>query len=342
MLNHATVLVTGGTGSFGQEFVGTLLQRFPAITRLIVFSRDEQKQYEMSQKFSPTQYPCLRYMIGDVRDKNRLLEVLHGVDVVVHAAAIKHVHIAEYNPFECVKTNILGAQNLIEACIERGVKKVVALSTDKAANATGLYGATKLCADKLFIAGSLAEIESKPIFSVVRYGNVVGARGSVIPFFIEKKKEGVLPITNPAMTRFSITPKQGIDLVLFALERAMGGEVFVPKLPSYRLLDVAQAIAPACEYKIIGMRPGEKVHEEMIMTTDALNTIELEKHYVIIPPEPYYSQSNQIERYSQHHGGKPVAPDFEYNSGENTEWLSVEDLRQIIHEVLAYDVVVSE
>lgn len=336
MRNPTTVLVTGGTGSFGQEFVGTLLARYPHLTRLVVFSRDEQKQYEMSQRFSPTQYPCLRYVIGDVRDKDRLLDALQGIEMVVHAAAMKHVHIAEYNPFECVKTNILGAQNLIEACIERGVQRVVALSTDKAANATGLYGATKLCADKLFISASLAEVSPKPIFSVVRYGNVVGARGSVIPFFIEKRKEGVLPITHPDMTRFSITPQQGIDLVLFALERALGGEIFVPKLPSYRILDVAQAIAPDCEHRIVGIRQGEKIHEEMIMPTDALSTLELEKHYVIVPPEPYYSTTSNMTRYAEHHGGKPVATDFAYTSGENTDWLSIEGLRQVMQEVLKF------
>lgn len=334
MLNHASILITGGTGSFGQAFVGTLLQKFPQIKRLIIFSRDEQKQYEMSQKFSPKEYPCLRYVIGDVRDKNRLLEALQGVDIVVHAAAIKHVHIAEYNPWECIKTNILGAQNLIEACTERGVRRVVALSTDKAANATGLYGATKLCADKLFVATSFMEIPEKPLFSIVRYGNVVGARGSVIPFFMEKRKEGILPITNPDMTRFSITPAEAVELVIFALENAIGGEIFVPKLPSYRLLDVAKAVAPDCEYEVIGIRPGEKIHEEMIMPTDALNTIEIEKHYIIVPTEPYFQAENHLQRYLEHHAGTLVPENFAYTSGENTAWLSIEQLRQMIVDAL--------
>ncbi len=332
MLNHKAVLVTGGTGSFGKEFVATILQLYPHITRLVVFSRDEQKQFEMAQQYAPIQYPCLRYVIGDVRDKDRLREVLQGIDIVVHAAALKQVPTAEYNPFECIKTNILGAQNLIEACIERGIQRVVALSTDKAANATGLYGATKLCADKLFIAAHYAEVTPKPIFSVVRYGNVVGARGSVIPFFIEKRKEGILPITHPAMTRFSITPQQGVSLVLFALERAIGGEVFIPKIPSYRILDVAEAIAPECEHKIVGIRLGEKIHEEMLMPTDALNTIEIAQHYIIVPVQPYYSLEDNMQRYATHHAGKPVEADFAYTSDKNTDWLSVQDLRQVIRE----------
>jgi len=332
MLNHTTVLVTGGTGSFGKEFVATLLQQYPQITRLVIFSRDEQKQFEMAQQYAPLQYPCLRYVIGDVRDKDRLREAFEGIDIVVHAAALKQVPTAEYNPYECIKTNVLGAQNVIEACIERGVKRVVALSTDKAANATGLYGATKLCSDKLFIAAHYIESTKKPVFSVVRYGNVVGARGSVIPFFIEKRKEGVLPITHPAMTRFSITPQQGVDLVLFAIQHAIGGEVFVPKIPSYRILDVAEAIAPDCEHKVVGIRPGEKIHEEMIMPTDALNTIELEKHYIIVPIQPYYSLEDNMQRYAAHHGGKFVETDFAYTSGENTHWLSVEDLRKVIRD----------
>ncbi len=330
MFDNSTILVTGGTGSFGQELIGTLLRQYPAIKRLTVFSRDEQKQYEMSQRYPPSQHPCLRYAIGDVRDKDRLLQILQGVDIVIHAAAIKHVHIAEYNPFECIKTNILGAQNVIEASIACGVKHVVALSTDKAANATGLYGATKLCAEKLFVATSFTENPAQPIFSVVRYGNVVGARGSVIPFFIEKRKEGILPITNPDMTRFSITPQEAIELVIFALKNALGGEIFVPKLPSYRLLEVAKAIAPNIEYEIIGTRPGEKIHEEMIMPTDAPNTIETEKHYIIAPTEPYFYTENHLERYLTHHAGKLVPANFAYTSGENTDWLTVDDLRAMI------------
>ncbi|HEX9851586.1 MAG TPA: UDP-N-acetylglucosamine 4,6-dehydratase (inverting), partial [Woeseiaceae bacterium] len=278
-----SVLVTGGTGSFGKAFVKTLLKEQPDLQRLVIFSRDELKQFEMSQELSSDRYPCLRYFLGDVRDLPRLRRALEGIDTVVHAAALKQVPMAEYNPFEFIKTNVLGAQNLIEAVLDSKVRRVVALSTDKAAAPINLYGATKLCSDKLFIAANNLRGHRELSFSVVRYGNVMGSRGSVIPFFLAQRKSGVLPITDPEMTRFNITLDEGIHLVMDALVTARGGEIYVPKIPSYRITDVAEAIGPECKKPVVGIRPGEKVHEEMITETDALQTIETAKRYLILP-----------------------------------------------------------
>lgn len=320
------ILITGGTGSFGKEFVKAILKKQPDVTRIVVFSRDELKQYEMSHEFSEAKHPALRYFIGDVRDQARLRRALEGIDTVIHAAALKQVPAAEYNPFECIKTNVLGAQNVIEACLESGVKKVVALSTDKAAAPINLYGATKLCSDKLFTAANNIRGYRDIRFSVVRYGNVMGSRGSVIPFFLERRKTGVLPITDPAMTRFNISLQEGVDMVLWALEYAQGGEIFVPKIPSYRITDLAEAIGPECDRPVVGIRPGEKVHEEMITASDSFNSVDLGRYFAILPSAGEHS----VESYCKAHGGKPVPQGFAYNSGTNPEFLSVEQLREMI------------
>lgn len=326
MLNNKSVLITGGTGSFGKAFVKTVLERYPAIKRLVVFSRDELKQFEMDQQFPEKQYKAIRYFIGDIRDESRLRRALEGIDVVIHAAALKQVPAAEYNPFECIKTNVLGAQNLIEACLDTGVQRVVALSTDKAAAPINLYGATKLCSDKLFVAANNIKGHRDIRFSVVRYGNVMGSRGSVIPFFLEKRSSGVLPITDPAMTRFNISLQDGVDMVLWSLENAWGGEVLVPKIPSYRITDVAQAIGPECEHKVIGVRPGEKIHEEMITPSDSFNTVDMGRYYAILPSGGAYS----IADYCSKTGAKPVEPNFSYDSGSNAQFLTVDELRKLI------------
>lgn len=327
LMHGKSILITGGTGSFGKKFVETVLNRYPEVKRLVVYSRDELKQFEMGQQFPSEEFRQIRYFIGDVRDRDRLARALEGIDIVVHAAALKQVPACEYNPFEAVKTNIIGAQNVIEACIDKGVKQVVALSTDKAAAPINLYGATKLCSDKLFVAANNFRGDHDIKFSVVRYGNVMGSRGSVIPFFLKKKSEGVLPITDERMTRFNITLEEGVELVLYALENMWGGEIFVPKIPSYRILDVAQAIAPECKINIIGVRPGEKIHEEMITETDALNTIEFGNYFVILPSHaPSWSISEFIKEFD----GKRCKDDFRYNSGTNTEWLNVEDIDRLI------------
>ncbi len=328
-----SILLTGGTGSFGHAFVARLLKDFPDVERLVIFSRDELKQYEMTQRFPVAEHRNLRFFIGDIRDRARLRQALEGIDTVVHAAALKQVPTAEYNPFECIKTNVLGAQNLIESCLEAGVRRVVALSTDKAAAPINLYGATKLCSDKLFIAANNFRGFHDIRFSVVRYGNVMGSRGSVIPFFLERRRTGVLPITHPEMTRFNISLEEGVDLVLHALRHALGGEIFVPKIPSYRILDVAEAIGgAACEKPIVGIRPGEKIHEEMITETDAPQTLATEKHYIIVPAQHLREPAEVLAEFAQAHGGAPVPPGFSYNSGKNTEWLTVEDIRRLIRE----------
>ena len=326
MLSEQSILVTGGTGSFGQAFVRTILERYPTLSRLVVYSRDEMKQFEMEQRFPLGRYPQLRYFIGDIRDGERLQRALQGIDVVVHAAALKQVPTAEYNPFECIKTNVLGAQNLVEACLDTGVKRVVALSTDKAAAPINLYGATKLCSDKLFIAANNVRGHRDLRFSVVRYGNVMGSRGSVIPYFLAQRRNGVLPITDAGMTRFNITLQAGVEMVLWALERAEGGEIFVPKIPSYRILDVAKAIAPECETVIVGIRPGEKIHEEMITSSDSLNTVDLGDYYAILPTTGDFS----IDEFVARTGARPVAAGFAYNSGANDQFLTVEELRRLI------------
>lgn len=326
MLNDKSILITGGTGSFGKAFVRTVLQRYPDIKRLVIFSRDELKQFEMAQEFPESKYKGIRYFIGDVRDEARLRRALEGIDVVVHAAALKQVPAAEYNPFECIKTNVLGAQNLIEACLDSNVHRVVALSTDKAAAPINLYGATKLCSDKLFVAANNIKGHRDIRFSVVRYGNVMGSRGSVIPFFLERRATGVLPITDQAMTRFNISLQEGVDMVLWSLEHAWGGEVLVPKIPSYRVVDVAEAVGPECERPVIGVRPGEKIHEEMITASDSFNTVDIGKYYAILPMSAAYT----LQQYCADMGGKAVPSGFSYDSGTNEHFLSVPELRQLI------------
>lgn len=326
-MNGKSILITGGTGSFGKKFVEMTLAMYPQVERLVIYSRDELKQYEMDQIFPTSKFPQLRYFIGDVRDKDRLVRALSGIDTIVHAAALKQVPAAEYNPFEAVKTNILGAQNVIDAAIAMNVSRVVALSTDKAAAPINLYGATKLCSDKLFTAANRFAGNRDLRFSVVRYGNVMGSRGSVIPFFLKERHKGILPITDERMTRFNITLEEGVKLVYFALQNMWGGEIYVPKIPSYRIMDVAKAIAPECKINIIGVRPGEKIHEEMITETDALNTIEFDNYFVILPSyTPFWS----ISEFTKQFDGKPCQENFRYNSGTNTEWLTVEDIDKLI------------
>lgn len=325
-LNDKTILITGGTGSFGKAFVKKVLTEWPAVKRLVIYSRDEQKQYQMAMEYPHDKYANVRFFIGDVRDFERLKRALRGIDYVIHAAAMKHVPIAEYNPMECVKTNILGAENVINAALETSVQKVVALSTDKAAAPINLYGATKLASDKLFIAANNIRGSNPIKFSVVRYGNVMGSNGSVIPFFLNKRKSGVLPITDPNMTRFNISLEEGVDMVLHALETAWGGELFVPKIPSYRITDVAIAIGPDCKHVVIGIRPGEKIHEEMITSSDSFSTYDLGKYYAILPQTHRWS----LDEYIQHFNAKKVPQGFYYNSGENTEWLSVDEIRCLI------------
>lgn len=328
MLNNKSILITGGTGSFGKAFVSTVLKRYPDIKRLVIYSRDELKQYEMSQTFDDATYPALRYFIGDIRDGARLHRALEGIDVVVHAAALKQVPAAEYNPFECIKTNVLGAQNLIEACLDNNVQRVVALSTDKAAAPVNLYGATKLCSDKLFVAANNIKGHRDMRFSVVRYGNVMGSRGSVIPFFLNRAKSGVLPITDPNMTRFNISLQEGVEMVLWSIENAWGGEVLVPKIPSYRITDVASAVAPDCRQEIVGIRPGEKIHEEMITASDSFCTVDLGKYYAILSTAGNYS----IDDYCEKAHAIRVPQGFAYDSGTNTDFLSVSELKQLIAE----------
>lgn len=327
MFNNHTVLITGGTGSFGKVFCRVVLDAYPYIKRLIVFSRDELKQFEMAQQFQ--HHPKLRFFIGDVRDKERLYRAMDGVDFVVHAAALKQVPAAEYNPIEAIKTNINGAENVINAAIDRGVRKVIALSTDKACNPINLYGATKLCSDKLFIAGNAYAGSKKTRFSVVRYGNVVGSRGSVVPFFIKCREQGLIPITDARMTRFWITLEQGVDFVLKNFRRMRGGELYVPKIPSMNIMDLAEAIAPGCKTEIVGIRPGEKLHEYMISTDDSRNTLEYEDHYVIQPDFVWWAR----DQYEAEYGGKPVREGFSYSSDNNDCWLTIEELRKMIGEV---------
>jgi UDP-N-acetylglucosamine 4,6-dehydratase (inverting) len=333
MLNDKSILITGGTGSFGQAFVKRLFKQYPSVKRVVVYSRDELKQYEMSQIVSYKDYPAIRYFIGDVRDGERLRRALEGIDVVVHAAALKQVPAAEYNPFECIKTNVLGAQNLIEACLDMGARRVVALSTDKAAAPINLYGATKLCSDKLFIAANNIKGHRDVRFSVVRYGNVMGSRGSVIPYFLERRKSGVLPITDPAMTRFNISLDEGVDMVMWVLEHAKGGEIFVPKIPSYRITDVAAAIGPECSCPVMGVRPGEKIHEEMITASDSFNTVDIGRYYAILPS----SDDTLRTTYLRQSGVTEVQHGFCYNSGSNTEFLTVSQLRELIRRHVAPD-----
>jgi len=326
LFDNKSILITGGTGSFGRAFVRSILEKHPDVRRLVVYSRDELKQFEMSQEFPPDRHKALRYFIGDIRDQERLRRALEGIEIVVHGAALKQVPAAEYNPFECIKTNVLGAQNMIESCLDSGVRHVVALSTDKAAAPINLYGATKLCSDKLFTAANNI-IGSRDLrFSVVRYGNVMGSRGSVIPFFLAQRPNGIFPITDPAMTRFNISLEEGVKMVLWAIENALGGEIFVPKIPSYRITDLAEAIGPECEVRVVGIRPGEKLHEEMITASDSLNTVDLGPYYAILPSAADHFPDN----YADRRGGGRVEPGFAYNSGTNADFLSVDQLRKLI------------
>lgn len=328
MLNNKNVLITGGTGSFGKMFTKLIFKRFPDIKRLVILSRDEQKHYQMGLDYPENKYPAIRYFIGDVREESRLISAFEGIDIVIHAAAMKHVHLAEYNPMECVKTNILGAENVINAALKTGVKKVVALSTDKAAAPINLYGATKLASDKLFIAANNIKGKRDITFSVVRYGNVMGSNGSVMPFFLKKKPEGVLPITDKRMTRFNISLEDGCEMVFNAIENAWGGEIFVPKIPSYKIVDVATAIAPECKQVEVGIRPGEKLHEEMITISDSYNTIDLGKYYAILPQQPIFN----VEEYKTHFKAKAVPQGFSYDSGTNDQWETIESLRALVKE----------
>lgn len=334
MLNNKSILITGGTGSLGKELTKTIFSKWPDVKRLVIYSRDEQKQFQMAQEFSEINYPAIRYFIGDVRDLERLKRAFNGIDYVIHAAAMKHVHIAEYNPDECVKTNIGGAENVIMAALSSNVSKVVALSTDKACAPINLYGATKLTSDKLFIAANNIRGNQDIKFSVVRYGNVMGSNGSVIPFFMKKREDGVLPITDPTMTRFNISLQDGVKMVLHALEHAWGGELFVPKIPSYKILDVAKAIGPDCEHKIVGIRPGEKVHEQMITTSDSFSTYDLGKYYAILPQ----STNWDLNEFKRHFKAALVPPGFEYSSDKNEEWETVESLKQLFKEHLYPDI----
>ena len=325
MFKNKNILITGGTGSFGKAFINRLIQTYPEINKIIIFSRDELKQFEMAQTINTSIHKGIRYFLGDIRDASRLNRALEGVDYVIHAAALKQVPAAEYNPFEFIKTNIIGAQNLIDACLDNGVQKLVALSTDKAASPINLYGATKLCSDKLFVAANNITGKRDLNFSIVRYGNVMGSRGSVIPFFMSKRESGKLPITDPEMTRFNISLSEGVDMVLWALENAVGGEIFVPKIPSYKITDVAKAICSKCEIEIVGIRPGEKMHEEMISATDSLNTVDIGNYYAILPPDIESIKKLYIDDRS----AKPVEKGFSYNSGTNPHFLSLDELKDL-------------
>lgn len=325
MLTDKAILITGGTGSLGKKITETILKRYPEIRRLVIYSRDELKQFEMAQLYPPDKYPQVRFFIGDIRDGARFNRACEGIDIVIHTAALKQVPAAEYNPDEFIKTNIVGAQNVIDAALLTNVKVVIALSTDKAAAPINLYGATKLVSDKLFIAANNIKGKRDLRFSVVRYGNVMGSRGSVIPFFLEKARQtNVLPITDKEMTRFNISLEEGVEMVLWSIEHAIGGEIFVPKIPSYRIETVARAIAPNAHFEYVGIRAGEKIHEEMITENDSYNTIEFDKYYAILP-----NHSNKA-KYIEHYKGWEVPKRFRYNSGENTSWVSVEEMQELI------------
>lgn len=327
MLNGMSILVTGGTGSFGKSFIARVLKEYPGVKKIIVYSRDELKQFDMSN-MEPFKSNAgkLRFFIGNVRDADRLKRACEGVDIIIHAAALKQVPAAEYNPMEFINTNIIGAENVVNAALDCGVSKVVALSTDKAAAPINLYGATKLCSDKLITAANNIKGSRELSFSVVRYGNVMGSRGSVIPFFMKKANEGVLPITHEEMSRFNISLDEGVDMVLYAIENAWGGEIFVPKIPSYKVTEVAKAIGPNCDYPVVGIRPGEKIHEEMITETDSMNTLDCGKYYVILPSMSIWN----VDEFINHFKAKKVPFGFKYNSGENTEWVNVEQIRDLI------------
>jgi UDP-N-acetylglucosamine 4,6-dehydratase len=325
-LDNKTILITGGTGSLGKALTTYILRHHGNVKKLIILSRDEQKQFQMALEFPERLFPQIRFLIGDVRDEQRLIRAFQGVDIVIHTAAMKHVHLAEYNPDECIKTNVGGAQNVIHAALQTSVSSVVALSTDKACAPINLYGATKLTSDKLFIAANNIKGAKTIKFSVVRYGNVMGSNGSVVPFFLKKREEGILPITDTAMTRFNISLQGGVDMVMHAIKFAWGGEIFVPKIPSYKITDVATAISPSCEQVLVGLRPGEKIHEEMITAADSYYTYDLGKYYVILPTVPNFKLDDYVAAFS----AKRVTEGFNYNSASNTEWETVETLRILI------------
>jgi UDP-N-acetylglucosamine 4,6-dehydratase len=326
MKKNQSILITGGTGSFGKAFISKIANSKVKIKRLVIYSRDELKQSEMAETYPKKKYPFIRFFLGDVRDQNRLLSAMQKIDVVIHAAALKQVPATEYNPFEAVKTNIIGAQNIIESAISAGVKNVIALSTDKAAAPVNLYGATKLCSDKLFISANNIIGNRKLKFSVVRYGNVFGSRGSVVPFFLSKKEGGVLPITDPNMTRFNISLEQGVDLVLWVLKNAIGGEIFIPKLASYKITDMASAIGPKCKHKVVGIRPGEKIHEEMITVSDSYNTLELQDNYIILPS----LENKYLSYYKKKFRARNVKKDFTYRSNGTKKFLSIKNLKDLL------------
>ena len=325
-LNNKAILITGGTGSLGKQLTKRIYRNWPNVSRVVIFSRDEQKQFQMAQEYPHYKYNSIRFFIGDVRDKERLTRAMEGIDIVIHAAAMKHVHLAEYNPMEAIKTNVIGAENVIDACFATGVKNVVALSTDKAAAPINLYGATKLVSDKLFISANNIKGKRDIKFSVVRYGNVMSSNGSVIPFFLDKRKEGILPITDKRMTRFNISLDGGVDMVFHAIEHAWGGEIFIPKIPSYKIMDMAEAICPDCEKKEVGIRPGEKLHEEMITSSDSFFTYDLGKYYVILPSKPIFN----LEKFVKDKDAKKVPNGFSYNSEKNIQWETVEGMRELI------------
>ena len=334
MFKNKTILITGGTGSFGKAFLKYLLINHKELKKIIIFSRDELKQFELSTQFSEKKYPHVRYFLGDIRDKDRLDRAMEDVDYVIHAAALKQVPAAEYNPFEVIKTNVIGAQNIVEACLDSNVKKVIALSTDKACAPINLYGATKLCSDKLFISANNIVGKRNLSFSVVRYGNVMGSRGSVIPEFIKQKETGIIKITDPEMTRFNITMSESIKLVLHALDKSVGGEIFVPKIPSYKITTLAKAISDKAKINIIGVRPGEKIHEELISSNEAVNTVDIGKYYVILSPSLDYSNKSLsrslYKKYLKKNNAKKVKKDFEYNSGKNPKFLNVNEIRNLL------------
>ena len=326
ILTNKTILITGGTGTFGKAFALEVLTKYPDVAKIIIYSRDEFKQFEMGQLREFKDNPKMRYFVGDVRDRERLYRAFDGVDMVIHAAALKQIPSCEYNPFEAIKTNVNGAQNVIDTAIDRGVSRVVALSTDKACQPINLYGATKLCSDKLFIAGNSYTGDKKTKFSVVRYGNVMGSRGSIVPFFKDLVTSGSksLPITDDRMTRFWLRLDQAVELVIYALENMSGGELYVKKIPSIKITDLAKAIAPNLPIEIVGIRPGEKIHEKMISSDDARNTLELEGHYIIQPDFHWWEKRNKALK------GKPVPINFEYHSGNNDKWLTVEEIRKLL------------
>ena len=323
-LKNKSILITGGTGSFGQLFVKTILKNHKLIKKLVIFSRDELKQFEMAQKFSEKKFPKVRYFLGDLRDKERIYRALDDIDIVIHAAALKQVPKAEYDPFEYIKTNVIGAENLIEACLDKKVSNVISLSTDKAVSPINLYGATKLCAEKLFIAANNVKGWRKIKFSVVRYGNVVGSRGSVIPYFLEKKKTGSLPITDLKMTRFNMKLEEAVEMVLWSIKNNKGGEIFVPKLPSYKILDLAKSIDQKCKVQIVGIRPGEKIEEKLITSAESLNCYDLKKYFAIIGV-----QDKKLKNY-YYKNFKKVKQGFSYSSGKNKDFLKINILKKII------------